>query len=467
MAHNFWQKHFLLSLLLLFGLRGAVRGQTVSGNLSALAGQTLKLEGYKGLDTYAISSSVVDDQGNFTLSYAPSDYGIGFLMSEDNTSFLVILSAENNGLTGESLAATETISFVRGQENRWFAQYASAQAKREQALSAWLYLEKIYLQDSLFIPYPAPAVSIRLEKQRIKTQDTDFIASLPQDSYARWLLPKRKLISSVATIAQYRSEEIPATLSALRALDYLDPKLYKSGLLRDGIDAHFWLIENSGHSLDSMYIEMNTSIDSMMKDLVKDSNKLNTVSSYLFDLLERRSLFTSSEYLALKLLKESRSLLDMDLAFKFESYRAMKKGNIAPDILFAETIYKNGKKLEEPLQLSSIDSPYTLLVFGASWCQACSDEMAKLIPLHSKWKAKGVEVVFISFDTDPQAFQSYASAMPFFASCDFKKWDTQVAKDYYVYASPTFYLLDQKREIILKPISVAQMDTFLEYKLQN
>jgi hypothetical protein len=92
-----------------------------------------------------------------------------------------------------------------------------------------------------------------------------FLAGLPEGSYVSWYLPVRKLVSSVSTIAQFRTEEIPAAINAFRELDYTDERLYKSGLLRETIEAHFWLIENSGRSLDSVYIEMNISIDYMMK----------------------------------------------------------------------------------------------------------------------------------------------------------------------------------------------------------
>jgi hypothetical protein len=55
--------------------------QTISGNLSLLANQSIKLEGFKGLKTYPISSSTIDDKGNFKLTYAKTDFGVGYLCS--------------------------------------------------------------------------------------------------------------------------------------------------------------------------------------------------------------------------------------------------------------------------------------------------------------------------------------------------------------------------------------------------
>ena len=46
--------------------------------------------------------------------------------------------------------------------------------------------------------------------------------------------------------------------------------------------------------------------------------------------------------------------------------------------------------------------------------------------------------------------------------CDYKKWDSDIVKDYYVFATPTMYLLDKKRKILLRPNSVKQVDAWVE-----
>jgi hypothetical protein len=79
---------------------------------------------------------------------------------------------------------------------------------------------------------------------------------------------------------------------------------------------------------------MEKSIDLILPNLLKDNEKLNIVADYLFDLLESRSLFQGSEYLALRLLNDKNCTLENNFARQLETYRAMKKGNIAPDIVF-------------------------------------------------------------------------------------------------------------------------------------
>ena len=440
--------------------------QTITGNFSLLLGQKINLEGFNGLNTYPISNAIIDDKGNFELIYSKADYGVGYLLSSDKKPLFVILSGEDIVLAGEALSYVETIKITKGKENQWFEQYAKEHPKRDQALSAWIYLEKMYTADSLFALQQTPQKSIAQEKQRIKAEDSIFLAELPKDSYVSWFLPMRKLVSSASTIAQYRPEEILATIKAFRAIDYTDNRLYKSGLFKDAIESHFWLLENSGRSLDSVFIEMKISIDAMMENLIKEEKILNEVTDFLFDLLERHSLFQASEYLALKVLNEVSCTIDNDLAKQLETYRAMKKGNTAPEILFEGDKNTPGYAANTiPKKLSDIKSSYTVVVFGASWCPKCTEELPKIVNLYQKWKAQGVDVVFVSLDEDKIAYKDFVKNFPFISTCDYKKWDSKIVKDYYVFGTPTMHLLDNNREILLRPNSVNQMDAWVDWYL--
>ena len=443
-----------------------VRAQTIMGNLKQLAKQEIKLEGFNGLQTYPISSTFIDDKGNFKLTYSKADYGVGYLKSADDKPLFVILSGEDVEISGEALSYPETLKTLKGEENQWFAQYANQHPRREQALSAWVYLEKIYTIDSLFSVQKSPNKSIQQEKQRIKKEDELFLSSLPKNSYVSWFLPTRKLVSGVSTIAQYRPNEIEATIASFRAMDYTDQRLYKSGLFKDAIESHFWLLENSGKSLDSMFIEMQHSIDVMMVQLVKDEKKLNEVTDYLFDLLERHSLFQASEYLAIKALNETSCTINSELANQLESYRAMKKGNIAPEIVLKGDIFAREYGSNNlPNTLSEVKSKYTVVVFGASWCPKCKEELPEIVKQYSKWKANGIEVVFVSLDETKELFTNFVSTFPFISVCDYQKWNSKVVKDYYVFGTPTMYFLNEKRQILLRPTSVKQMDGWVDWYL--
>lgn len=457
-------KNILLFNLIFMALSAQAQ-YTITGNFLPLAGQQVRLVGFDGSGIHTIDSTLVSEQGVFKLNYTDKDQGMGYLSAADNKAYFVVLDNENIQLKGDVLSMPERIVTLSGKENQLFVQFAIEHPKREQALSAWVYLQKIYRGDSLFTQQKYPQQAIETEMLRIKKEDTNFLKNLDPERFISWYLPTQKLVSSVSTVAQFRTEEIPATIAAFRAFDYSDERLYKSGLLKDAIESHFWLLENMGQPLDTIFKQMRISIDFMLANLSGNEKKFNEITKNLFHLLEKRSLYSASEYLAIKVLTQNSCNVNDDLAKQLESYRAMKKGNTAPDIVFSGAVLKSGSVMKIPSKLSDIHSAYKVVIFGASWCPKCTEELGQLLPLYLKWKSKGVEVIFISLDTEKEVFKNFTSVFPFISMCDFKKWDTQSAKDYYVFASPTLFLLDKNQKIILYPNSVKQIDAWVDYSL--
>ena len=453
----------VLLLLLPVLLLAPATAQTVSGTFPGLAGKEIRLEGFRGFGTHVISRTTVTDEGTFTLPYQAEHVGMGRLVSTSDQSFIIVLSREDIRLEGESLVHPEGIEILQSEENLNFDRYASEHPRREQALSAWRYLENIYTADSLFAVQKTPGEAIQTEIERIRREDQDFLQSLDPESYVSWYLPVRRLVSSVPVVAQHRTDEIPQTIEGFRRLDYADPRLYRSGLLKDVIESHFWLIENSGRSLDSVFVEMNTSIDIMAENLSKNPDRLNEIMERLFDLLERRSLFTSSEHLAVSLLTNKSGLLSSRLAGKLEVYRTMKIGNTAPEIIFTENTH-NPTDIDAG-RLSELKSEYTLVVFAAGWCPSCRDMMPELNRHYKKWNREGVEVVMVSLDVTIDDFDRFASAMPFLSTTDFQRWNSPIVRDWHVTSIPAMFLLDKDKKLLLRPNSVRHMEAWVDWNL--
>ncbi len=458
----------LLTIVISILYSGLIWSQhTVTGTFTNLANQQLKLMGYSGFNTYTIDSVQTNEKGAFKMVFHKKDCGIGYLLSENNTSFIVILAEnENLQLRGVNFELVEDITITQGKQNKLFSQYATQHPRREQTLSAWDYLTKIYKRDTLFAIQQVPKQAIQAEKQRIKAEDSLFLAHLPQGSYVSYYLPLRKLLSSVSTIAQYRTEEIPATFKAFRNIDYTNTRLYKSGLLKDAVENHFWFIENSGRSLDSVYTEMQTSIDGMLENLMANEQRLNSITEHLFKFLEKRSLFQASAYLAIKLLNETSCTLNSDFASQLENYRAMKKGTKAPEISFTNAVIApHATSANTPSTLSDIKSKYKVVIFGASWCPQCPKELQEINNNYAVWQQQGVEVVFVALDENKQTFENFTKPFGFISICDYKKWESPIVKNYHVFATPTMYLLNSEHEILLKPNSVSHLKAWIDWYL--
>ena len=454
---------FIILIILLSAIVFQINAQKIiAGNFSSIKGQTIRLMGYHGAEVYSVDSSQVDAQGNFELHYPDTSFGMGYLLTAEDNFYMVVLEKDKVYLTGQTLADATSIVIQSGEQNKLFVEYAIAHDKREQALSAWVYLKNLYDSDTLFKKEYATKFTITKEIEILNKADNDYLNSLPQNSFMSWYLPVRKLISGIKTVAKYSPQEIPNTIKAFRAVNYAHPQMYTSGLFSELLESQFWLIQNSGLDKDAMIKEMNTSVDFILASVSKNEKLYNEFTKYLFQYFEKNSLFEASAYISLKALNQKEVIVNNALAFKLESYRKMKVGNIAPEIEFQGDVIVNQELLKNIIRLSDIKSKYKLVVFGGSWCKQCKAETLQLIMRYNKWKAKEVEVVMVSLDTDKKALQDFASDFPYTIVCDYKKWDTQAAKDYYVSSSPTLFLLDSNNKIILRPPTVASLDSWLE-----
>lgn len=130
---------------------------------------------------------------------------------------------------------------------------------------------------------------------------------------------------------------------------------------------------------------------------------------------------------------------DDELQKRLKGYQSLKIGNAAPEIVLTDHA-GNTKTLNDYPQQEVV------LVFWASWCPHCMEEMPKL----QEWAKNHNKtlVLAISLDDDYTAFQNAIKQFPdMLHYCDLQKWEGKIVSDYYVAATPTFFKLDKDRKL--------------------
>jgi len=444
-------KKKLTLIALIFTLQQTT-AQTITGILKHHAGQELSLVGFNNYKTVELAKTQTDSLGNFTLNYPKAYKGMALLKSQDKNSLVLLLNQTFTNIKGTHISETDSLQ-LNATENKLFFNYATGQGYLTNALNAWKYLDKLYNTQALFKKQETAKNSIQKELKRIKAEDTKLVNSLDKNSYLAWFIPIRKLIQETPTIMRTETERIPEAIAQFRNTNFNNPNFKTSGVLREYIEKHYFLIENMGLSIDSVAVQMNLSSNALINNIKDNKGLLNKISENLFTYLEKRSLYKSSEYLAVTLLKDHQKDLDINVINRLEKYVALKVGNTAPDIQLTNS------------KLSNIKKPI-LLVFGASWCPLCKTEALELLKYYDAWKSKkDVEVVYISIDTDKEAYKTAYQNAPWQSYCDYKGWDTKAAKDYFVNATPTYILLDKDMKILVHPSSIGQVDAWVNYRL--
>lgn len=109
-------------------------------------------------------------------------------------------------------------------------------------------------------------------------------------------------------------------------------------------------------------------------------------------------------------------------------------------------------KLSGLLDLQNLDSPFTLLVFWSPTCGHCKKTMPELVKFHKEYQEKGLEVVAVC-DKETEEYPGCAQAIK---DWDAIHWINTVDPSnsyrflFYVDETPKMFLLDHKKEILLK-----------------
>ena len=444
----------ILAILLLIASTTQITSQTLTGQLKQHAGQTLSLTGFDYYKNYELATTTADSLGNFTLNYPKTYKGMGVLKTQDNSNLIVVLSENNISVAGNHLQEPNSIVYTNSVENTNFSAYAKTQQVYGNALSAWKFLDDIYQKEDLFKGSKKMKKAIKKEQVHLKKKNAIFLAKLAKESYIHWFIPYRKLVQEMPAIVRKETERIPEAIQKFRTTNFNHPNFKTSGLFKELIEGHYLLLENMGQSLDSVYKQMNVSTDYLITNLRVNDPLLNTVSDELFKYFEKRSLISVAAHLSNKLLTDNQCVLNDSLANSMQKYVTLKIGNIAPDIQLANS------------KLSDLKKP-VLLVFGASWCPHCVTEKKALLAQYTNWQKtnKNIEVVYISLDTDKEAYNTAFKNTPWQNYCDFKGWDTQAAKDYFVNGTPTYLLLNKDLKILTHPNSLAHATSWVNYRL--
>ena len=434
-------------LLLLSCASWAQNTFTVSGSLPTVFMKEVVLKSFTTSENQVLCKTTTNSKGDFSMSYSSKYIGAALLEIKDSKSVIVILNQENFSMQWNNLTDLGTLKFNISPENDAFTKGLNLYQTSEQKRAGLYYLLPYYKNE----PEKLSFLQNELDEQNAVLQR--YFESLPANSYTKYYLNLRRLIADMPLSASRYSERIEAHEQEINSMDFSNEKLIHSGLIQELLENYIVLLESYG---DKSSVHYYKSIKTILKSLESQPVFKQDVAEFLFKTFEKRSLFAPAEQVALVMLDDNTCQIDDKRRALFEQYRKMAKGNIAPNIVFSNSKSK-AKSLTE------INAATKLVVFGASWCHKCTEDIPKLYSFYNKWKKRfSVEVVFVSLDTEKSKFDNFSKDFTWISTCDFNSWDGKTARDYYVFGTPSLFLLDQNNKILLKPISAEQIEAWMQ-----
>ncbi len=231
-----------------------------------------------------------------------------------------------------------------------------------------------------------------------------------------------------------------------------DPELLYAPVYTFRIIDYLSLYRVDTFSMERQQEEFLEAVDQILVNVAPVPELRSFVVEFLLEGFELLGMELVQVYLAENYLDES---CESDVAglvrSRMEGYKKMAVGSSAPDFVVRDT---KGRMQ----RLSAMPNPFVLVLFWASTCTHCTAMIPELHQWYLEENDLGVEVVAISIDSLAANFDAYTREfeMQWITSHEHLGWNGRVAGEYYIYATPSMFLLDREQKIIARPVNMKQ-----------
>lgn len=245
---------------------------------------------------------------------------------------------------------------------------------------------------------------------------------------------------------------------ALDNVDFDDAELINSDCFTNKSIEYLTYYQNPQLPKQLLEQEFEKAVDTLLTRANVNILVYEHIADYLIDGFKQFGFDNVIDYIIENYVVEDDLCLDEQTENSIENRinqsKLLKVGTTVPNIILPDT----GGNL---FNISEIDKENILLLFYASWCPHCKEMLPKICELYKQ--QNDLEVVAISLDEDREAWVNYIKDTGFdwVNISDLQGWDSQAAQDYFIYATPTMFLLDTQGKIIGKPLTLNELKTEL------
>ncbi len=430
---------------------------------------SVKINGSPSKEAYLLSlegekASVVDSVkslrgGVFSFKIDGDKYHSGLyrLSFGDNKSLDFVFDGDDVNLSTYANDILDSMKVVNPKSNELYYSFVKLNKK---------YKTKTELLQLVLARYPKDDEYYKLTKQRlqeIQNEYNEFVNVEAQKDSASFIA--RYIRSSQLPIID---TEIPAEnqLAYLKAhaldnVNFNDSPLIYSDVFTNKSIEYLSYYRNPQFPKELLEKEFMKAVDTLLNKAKVNQFVYQQITEYLIDGFKKFGFDKILDYIVENYVIKDNLCLDVEtegmIQKRIEQAKLLKLGAIVPDIVLPDT---SGKSIE----LDKINADKVLIVFYASWCPHCKELLPKLKKLYNSQNSKRFEVFAISLDSSRNEWINFVkdNCAGWLNVSDLKGWDGHASGDYFIYATPTMFLVDNNKKIIEKPISFEECKSLLK-----
>ncbi|KFF27663.1 peroxiredoxin family protein [Chryseobacterium vrystaatense] len=231
-------------------------------------------------------------------------------------------------------------------------------------------------------------------------------------------------------------------------LDKSNDMLESSSMLRPVLVSYL----NTGGNTD-----VGGSVDKLLDRLKVETPRGQTVLSELIDIFDAYDMEEfKTKYLTLA--KNLKCTINDRLASTLKSNANIEMGAAFPNVKFQSAVNTSAKSLYD------VKADKKVIVFWSSTCSHCETELPQLLAKYNDLKAKNIQIIGLSLDTDKNSYTQKIAAFPWINDSELRGWNSSYVETYNVHATPTYFILDANNKIINKPDHVGNVLEYFKLK---
>ncbi|CAM3195573.1 thioredoxin-like domain-containing protein [Empedobacter stercoris] len=423
---------FIIPLIV---LGSSVFGQfTISGQLENYANKPVLVKVYENAELKLINNSKTDNNGNFTAK-VPSKYN-GFVRINLPTGENLSLLTDNKDLKFKTVTGQEInskLQVIEGSAQNEYNKVLALQPLNEIQNQVFPYLMQMYKPTDEF--YTAMVKEDkRINDLKRSEKFSDLVTYINELNDLKQQAQNNRDASTIESILNHFSND--------------DLRLEQSGMFNDLIFAY---INTKLSTAGNQNIEDNliAATDEILGKTNIETTRGQNVLTAILKFVPKKEYANFHQKYVEKISGIKGKVTDQ--LKKKAGVSLTQVGQQVPNITFDKAV--KGKK-----SLYDIKANQKLIVFWASWCPACQQEVPHIKEFYKDFKAKGGEIVAISLDYDQNAFESATKDLSWYNYSDLLRWDSPIATEFGIESTPTLLLIDKDNKLIKKVSHISELE---------
>jgi len=408
-------------------------------------GKYIKLYETEGYDMFLLDSAIVEDH-NFVFKLKKiktGNYKLGWSSNRNNARDIILNPSEKNvtiNFIGNSI--TNGIKSENSPENIGLEAYAEIKKKHNEKSQR--------VRRNRNMSYPDKKARIDIMRTLLKEKEDSLSGVYPQTFFSK-------------TVSKYQSQNKLNKNTYWNDIDFNDESLIRSTVINDRlveyIQTHCERKKGSDPLVD--YYNVVDLIAGIIKERGNDKvleYVLYTLSaSFYSSNMEEVSMYVIDNYFY----GDACGDAEISKLFKQKAagIKSLQEGNIPPD--FSITTIKN-----EKITFSAVaaKNKLTLVLFWASFCHHCQQEMPFIKEYYTKYHDKGFEIIGVSVDSDKNLWSKAVEEfdMTWHSAAELSGWQSGTPQAFRVSSTPILFLVDSDRKLLLKTDSANELGEFLK-----